>query len=122
MSRYVVVATVALSVGCLEKPAPWVPDGVLGDGVGAGEVDVRAADGGPELLTDVGEIGPDIELPDFDGVAELDVPPDEDVPEVVPTPLLLRGPSVCPGASGAWQGTAYRSTVGWHRNTLMREE
>jgi hypothetical protein len=111
MSRCVVLVTIALAAGCLAKPAPWTPDGLIGDDMG-GEVEIRRTDGALDFVaTDIlGEI------------ENLDVPAETDNLEVVPAPLLVPGPSICPGRSGGWQGTAYRATISWHRNMLMMEE
>jgi len=134
------VLAIGLATGCLEKPAPWVPDGLLpdaaadaetltGDGLATGDLadvggDVLPVDGevqGQELSDGAGEAG-DTTMADGSDMVELEVLPDTDAPEVVQPGPLLKGPSFCPGIGGAWGTRPYRAWVSWHRNVLVKED
>jgi len=65
------ILLVVVLAGCLEKPPPCTPDGMVGDG--GAEVDTTGADGTAELATDaITDAAPEVDEPDV-SPADTDV-------------------------------------------------
>ena len=109
---------VVLLAGCLTKPAPWQPDGLIGVDV-VGEVDVRFVDGTSDVQADVPETGSDIDVVDVDVVQDSDAAILPDVEVVVPlgvgpvfSSVAFRGTSAGAGLTLRAMGPSGQSAGG----------